>query len=75
MGRVANRIADGKFKVDGVEYLVAKNNGPNALHGGLHAIDKVVWEARIHEDGQSVTFAYCSPHMENGYPGDEWQNT
>src|SRR6185503_18701367 len=45
-GRVANRIAGGKFKIDGQEYKLAKNDGPNTLHGGLkRSLDKVVWDA------------------------------
>src|SRR5258708_16091831 len=45
-GRVANRIAKGKFTLDGKEYTLAVNNGPNALHGGKKGFDKVIWEAK-----------------------------
>ena len=72
-GRVANRIAGGKFKVDGVEYEVAVNNEPNALHGGLtRSLDKVVWEAHEFDrpGGRGVGFEYTSPDGEEGYPGE-----
>ena len=73
-GRVANRIAGGKFTLDGVEYTLAVNNGPNALHGGLdHSLDKVVWKAEELEPrrgGQGVRFTYTSPDGEEGYPGE-----
>jgi aldose 1-epimerase len=71
-GRVANRIAGGKFKVDGKEYNVAKNDGPNALHGGVkRSLDKVVWDGQPFENasGQGVVFKYVSPDGEEGYPG------
>jgi aldose 1-epimerase len=71
-GRVANRIAGGKFKIDGKEYQVAKNNGPNALHGGVkRSLDKVVWDGKPFEnaEGQGVEFTYVSPDGEEGYPG------
>lgn len=76
-GRVANRIAKGKFKVGGKEYSVAINNEPNALHGGVkRSLDKVVWSAKAYEKsdeatGQSrvVEFTYTSPDGEEGYPG------
>ena len=71
VGRVANRIAKGKFKVDGKEYSVATNNGPNSLHGGLKGFDKVVWDAvpGYAADGPCVTFSYVSKDGEEGYPG------
>lgn len=70
-GRVANRIAKGQFKVDGKEYQVLTNNGPNALHGGKKGFDKVVWHAEPKEtpDGPSVKFHYVSKDGEEGYPG------
>jgi aldose 1-epimerase len=71
VGRVANRIARGRFTLDGKEYRLAVNNGPNALHGGRKGFDKVVWEAEKAEakDGVAVRFRYRSPDGEEGYPG------
>ncbi len=68
VGRVANRIAKGRFSLDGADYALAVNNGPNHLHGGLKGIDKVVWEATP-QPGASVKFSYSSPDGEEGYPG------
>lgn len=71
-GRVCNRIAKGKFTLDGQEYSLAINNEPNHLHGGAEkSFDKVVWAARAFENerGQGVTFSYTSPDGEEGYPG------
>ena len=72
-GRVANRIAKGQFTLDGKDYKLAINNGPNALHGGLQGFDKKVWEARTlaaKEHEQSVEFHYLSKDGEEGYPGN-----
>lgn len=72
-GRVANRIAGGKFTLDGVEYQLAVNNGPNALHGGLkRSLDKVVWKATEFErrKARGVGFEYTSPDGEEGFPGE-----
>lgn len=72
-GRVANRIAKGKFTLDGNDYELAVNNGPNALHGGTkRSLDKVVWRAREieNERGKGVRFTYTSPDGEEGYPGN-----
>jgi aldose 1-epimerase len=72
VGRVANRIAKGKFTLDGKEYKLAVNNGPNALHGGLKGFDKVVWKAEGQNsvDGPGVKLSYRSPDGEEGYPGN-----
>ncbi len=72
VGRVANRIANGKFTLDGVEYPLARNNGNHHLHGGEKAFDKVVWRARTVQSslGPAVEFAYTSPNLEEGYPGE-----
>ncbi len=71
VGRYANRIARGEFTLDGVTYHLAKNNGPNSLHGGIRGFDKVFWGADpVQTDsGVGVTFHYTSPNGEEGYPG------
>jgi len=68
VGRVANRIAEGTFKIDGEKFTLAQNNGTNSLHGGLIGFDKVIWNSAINEN--SVTFSYLSKDGEEGYPGD-----
>jgi aldose 1-epimerase len=71
-GRVANRIAKGKFTVDGKEYQVAVNNGKNHLHGGTRrSLSKVVWKGEKvkGEQGAGVRFTYSSPDGEEGFPG------
>ncbi len=73
VGRVANRIAGGKFTLNGKEYTLAKNDGPNTLHGGgKRSLDKVVWTGQPFEHGnrRGVTFKYISPDGEEGFPGD-----
>ena len=71
-GRVANRIAKGQFTLDGTEYKLAVNNPPNTLHGGLKALDKVVWKAKDASgpDGPAVRLSYQSPDGEEGFPGN-----
>jgi aldose 1-epimerase len=71
VGRYANRIARGKFTLEGKEYTLAVNNGPNSLHGGLKGFDKQVWSAQEVTSGgePAVEFSYVSPDGEEGYPG------
>jgi aldose 1-epimerase len=67
-GRVANRIGNARFTLDGKVYTLAANNGPNTLHGGKVGFDKKVWKATAADD-KSVTLAYTSPDGEEGFPG------
>jgi aldose 1-epimerase len=72
-GRVANRIAGGKFSLDGKDYTLAVNDGPNALHGGVkRSLDKVIWKGTPFDSdgGEGVVFTYTSPDAEEGYPGN-----
>ena len=69
-GRYANRIAGGKFSLDGEEYQLATNNGPNHLHGGVKGFDKHVWKTKISDIGTAVVFSRKSPDGEEGYPGN-----
>ena len=67
-GRYANRIAKGKFTLDGIEYTLPINNGPNHLHGGPEGFQNQVWDSRI--EGDAVEFMYFSADGEAGYPGN-----
>jgi aldose 1-epimerase len=71
VGRYANRIAKGKFTLDGIVYNTPINNGPNTLHGGPLGWHSVVWNTEVLKDTKfpSVKFTYVSPDMEEGFPG------
>jgi aldose 1-epimerase len=71
VGRYANRIANGQFTIDDSAHMLARNDGPNHLHGGLRGFDKVVWTAEAIEspEGASVRFSHISPDGDEGYPG------
>lgn len=72
-GRFCNRIAGGAFEIDGQKYTLAKNNGPNHLHGGIVGFNKRVWTpagTKQTSDAASVTFKYLSKDGEEGYPGN-----
>lgn len=68
VGRVANRIAGGRFALDGVDYRVPVNDGPNALHGGGKGFDKAVWSVLSLGDA-CVTLGHVSPDGDQGFPG------
>ncbi len=68
VGRFANRIAHGRFTLDGREYRVPVNDGPNSLHGGTKGFDKVVWEI-VEAEPDRVVLRYVSPAGDQGYPG------
>lgn len=78
VGRYGNRIAKGKFNLDGEDYALIKNNGENHLHGGTKGFDKVIWESQASQasqasdtpDGPMLELSYTSAHMEEGYPGE-----
>lgn len=70
VGRFANRIGHGKFELDGKEYTLATNNGPNALHGGLRGFDKQLWDVEVvSQHPASLRLSLESPDGDQGYPG------
>jgi len=71
VGRYGNRIGNARFTLDGKPYQLAKNNGPNSLHGGLKGFDKVVWQAQSFQKSAEagVTLKYTSADGEEGFPG------
>lgn len=71
VGRVANRIQDAAFELDGERYQLDANNGPHTLHGGKQGWDKVAWNAEIRDtpEGPEAHFTYTSPDGEGGFPG------
>ena len=72
IGRYGNRIREGKFSLDGLEYNLAVNNGENHLHGGIKGFDKVIWdvEVEVNDKSASLILRYTSNDMEEGYPGN-----
>ncbi|QNL51160.1 galactose mutarotase [Olivibacter sp. SDN3] len=68
IGRFANRIKQGKFKINEVSYTIGPNNGPNALHGGKAGFHQQIWDRRVNNPNE-VTFYYTSPDNEEGFPG------
>ena len=67
VGRVGNRIAGGRFRLDGTSYQLSVNNGPNTLHGGKVGFDRAVWRARA--DGEALLLTHTSPDGDQGFPG------
>lgn len=72
VGRYANRIANGAFELNGKKYMLAKNNPPNHLHGGIKGFDSRVWQAKEFSSGRKVgvVFSLESQDLDEGYPGD-----
>ena len=72
IGRYANRIANGKFTLDGAEYTLPKNDGPNTLHGGVNGFDKHLWQAEAVDNAKdaALVLRYTSKDGEEGFPGN-----
>lgn len=72
IGRYGNRIGGARFTLDGKTYTLAKNDGPNSLHGGVKGFDKVVWQAKptTSANGPALELTYLSPDGEEGFPGN-----
>lgn len=70
VGRYGNRIAKGKFSLEGQTYSLAVNNGVNHLHGGVIGFDKVVWDAKPSGSSNTIEFSYAAKDKEEGYPGN-----
>ncbi|KAL4238835.1 hypothetical protein ACF0H5_003542 [Mactra antiquata] len=68
VGRIAGRIAGGKFRLDDTDYQLVINNGPNNIHGGIKGFSRRVWDAVI--DGDKLVLTYKSPDGEEGFPGE-----
>lgn len=69
-GRYGNRIANGRFTLDGRGYLLGRNDGPHHLHGGFDGFDRQMFTARVDLDDNAVVFTHISPNGEAGYPGE-----
>ena len=72
IGRVANRIKNSRFEINGMQYKLSKNEGENHLHGGIVGFDKIVWEEKLLTDAtdESIEFSYLSKDGDEGYPGN-----
>jgi aldose 1-epimerase len=70
VGRFGNRIAKGKFTLNGVTYQLPINNGTNCLHGGIRGFDKVVWQARTIDSGAALELSHLSKDGDEGFPGN-----
>ena len=72
VGRYAGRIAEGKFSIDGTEFQLTRNHNGNHLHGGIHGLNKKIWNGEIMEkdDRNGVKFSMLSPDGDEGYPGN-----